>query len=439
MSREEIHRKIFEYASIGLAICIPFSERMCTWLILLMAANWIAEGYILRKIKAAYKNLFVILCSTFYLLEIAGLLYTHHFTTGFYHAQTEASFLVIPLLYFSYGKVKETQVNRILTAFSIAVFLASAYCMIIGIFNYENTKDLSYLFFHSLVSPIHQHPVYFSVYTFICIVYLFGRVSKSQPVVTVILYMLLLLYFSVLLFLLRSKIVVGTAFIYAVYQLVKNMIHHKPPFRWAIIYPLLLIGLILTVLFTSNPFSEQVYLLDKAELSVLNESKFDPNDRFDDISIRLTLGKFCFGILNDHHAWVFGVSPGDAQPDINQRVSESGMFTGFPGTEDRGFLNYNLHNQYLQTMLNSGVAGLLLLAGILFMIFKKALRLKSRILLPVIFVFTAFFLTESVLERQMGILPFFFFISILILQEQVTVQKPPVKREKYDKALENIC
>lgn len=439
MSRKAIHRQIFNYASIGMAACIPFSEKACTWLILLIAANWITEGNILEKIKTAYKNSFVILCTAFYMMEIAGLFYTHHFTAGYFHAQTEASFFALPLLYFGYGKIKEKQVNRILTAFSIAVFLASLYCVIIGIFNYENTKDISYLFFHALVSPIHLHPVYFAVYTFICIAYLFDKVMKSGSATAIILSVLLLIYFSLLLFLLRSKVVVGVTFIYAIYQLAKNVINNKRPFRWIIIYPLLLIGLILTALFTPNPFSRQVALLDKPELSVLHESKFDPNDRFDDISIRLTLGKFCFEILNDNHAWAFGVSPGDAQHDVNQKVLESGMFAGYPGTEDHGFLNYNLHNQYLQCLLNSGIAGLLLLAGILFIVFKKALKLKSKILLSVIFVFTAFFLTESVLERQMGIVPFFFFISILILQEQAIAAKPPVKKKKYDKALETIC
>lgn len=439
MNRKNIHQQIFNGTSVALAACIPFSERICTFILIGMAVNWLTGGNFIHKIKTAYHQVFVILCSSFYLLEVAGLFYTHHFSHGFYHAQTEASFFVIPLLFFSYGKINKKLVNNILGTFCFAVFLTSLYCVITGTIHYTQSGDISSLFFKDLVSPIHQHPVYFSVYTFICIVYLLSSINRSVSSKKIFLLLGALIYFSLLLFLLRSKIVVAVIFIYAVYQLVSTLVYRKGSLRFIALYHLWLISMILTVLATSNPFSKEVNLLYVTDWSKMYETRFNSNDRFGDIGIRLTLEKFGIKILNESHAWIFGVSPGDAQNDVNLKIISSGMFTGYPGTDDHGFINYNLHDQYLQTLLNSGIVGLILLLGIFLAAYKKSYENKDTVLFFTLFVFTSFFLTESVLERQMGIVPFFFFVSILILQEGPSDEKHQDKKKKHEQILENIC
>ncbi len=439
MNRKKIHQQIFKSTSIALAACIPFSQRISTFILIVMAVNWITEGNLTHKIKTAYRQAFVILCSLFYLLEIAGLFYTHHFSNGFYHAQTEASFFVIPLLFFSYEKIDKKLTNNILGAFCLTVFLTSLYCVITGIIHYTQSGDISSLFFKDLVSPIHQHPVYFSVYTLICMVYLFFSINGSASVKKIFLLLAALIYFSLLLFLLRSKMVVAITFIYAVYQLTLILVYRKGLSRFTALYPLWLISMILIILFTSNPFSKQVNLLYVTDWSKIHETRFNSDDRFGDIGIRLTLGKFGIHILNESRAWIFGVSPGDAQNDVNLKIISSGMFTGYPGTDDHGFINYNLHDQYLQTLLNSGIVGLILLLGILLVVYKKSYENKDPVLFFTLFAFTSFFLTESVLERQMGIVPFFFFVSILILQGSPSAEKHQDKKENHEQILENIC
>lgn len=434
MNRKDLHRKIFNIASLGAVASIPVSERACTWFMLLLAVNWFVEGGLGKKLRSAFKEPLVIFCSLFYLLEIAGLFYTHHFQQGFFHAQTETSFLVIPLLFFSYGKIGERQVRDLFSVYCIFVFLALAYCFSIAIHQYEITHDVSYFFFYKLVSPVRQHPVYFSVYTFICIVYLFEQIKRSDHPAETLLLSALLTFFSVALFFLRSKMAVGVIFLYSLYQVFRILIYPGRSGRWILLYPLAVIFLIAGAVKTLNPFSRQLILLSKTNLSVLHDSKFNPNDRFNDISIRLTLAKFGLQVLDETHRWIFGVSPGDAQFDINRKIIRSGMYTGAAGTDNHGFLNYNLHNQYLQTFLNSGITGVILLIGILFFIYNSSIRNRDPILFFVTFIFTIFFLSESALERQMGVLPFFFFTSVLILRgkysgekEQVNANKVPAK------------
>lgn len=413
MSRRSIHTLIFHYSTLVLAAVIPFSPKLCTWCIIVMAINWLWEGKLVRKLKTTFRNKFAFLCMLFFLLETTGLLYTHYFNEGLYHLQKEASFLVIPLLYFSYFSINKKLKDKSLVVFCLSVFLTSLYCIIIGLANFLKTDDISFLFYHTLVAPVHQHAVYFSIYVFICIVYLFFLLKKPASVRRVIFILLLLAYFSTLLFLLRSKMVISVSLLYAVCQMIINIRQHRQWTNRKILFPLCFILGILVVFNTSNPFSNQTYELKDTNLKVLSTSRFEQGDYFNEVELRLLLWKFTFQILNENRGWLLGVSPGDAQARINQKIIGYNMYTGVPGTEDHGFLNYNVHNQYLETLLRSGLTGLFLLVWILWRIFKKALRAKNEVLMSVLFVFVSVFFTESVFEREFGIVSFFFFICLL--------------------------
>lgn len=75
--------------------------------------------------------------------------------------------------------------------------------------------------------------------------------------------------------------------------------------------------------------------------------------------------------------------------------------------------NYNPHNQFLQTTLEIGIFGLLILLLIIVQTFKKALKDKNWILLFIIvsLIFNSLF--ESMLQRQSGIVFYTFWLGIL--------------------------
>ena len=123
------------------------------------------------------------------------------------------------------------------------------------------------------------------------------------------------------------------------------------------------------------------------------------------INLRLIQARFGIKILEENNAWITGVGIMDAQKLLNEKYIEYGLYTGYEGTEDIGYLNYNFHNQFVETFVRSGIIGILLLFAMflsLFMMRQSNLFISHWVILIVFM----FFITESVLERQQGIVYF---------------------------------
>ena len=85
------------------------------------------------------------------------------------------------------------------------------------------------------------------------------------------------------------------------------------------------------------------------------------------------------------------------------------MYAGDPSRGDHGYLIYNTHNQFLETLLQNGITGLVVLMGICFFVLKMAIQSKNRIAIPVTLLLLTWLFTESVFETQYGIVTFTFF------------------------------
>jgi hypothetical protein len=424
MKKREIHIKAFFVLTLLLAAVMPFSARLTTWCIILLALNWLMEGDPGSKLRTSLRHPVAVLCMLFYALEICGLLHTRHLRDGFYHAQNEASFLVFPLLFCCYPRLPPGLINKVFAVFSFSVLLSSLYCLCVAFIHYVHSADVSFFFYHTLVAPVHQHAVYFSMYVFICIVWLFKSLKATTPVHRRYTMMLLLGYFGGLLFLLRSKILVAICMLYFVYQLAASL-RRRPVVKSQAIFSLGMVGGICIALCTANPLSHQFSGLRRSDLNVLRARSFDPGDYFDEVQLRLLLWKFTLEILHESHSWLLGVSPGDARYRINRKVVSQKMYVGVPGTPDHGYLNYNVHNQYLETLLRSGLIGLTLLLLLLSMLVREAIIRKDDVLFFLVLTFAIVFLTESVLERQFGIVPFLFFTCLLVTDGRRTSRMLP--------------
>lgn len=424
--REAVHALVFEYGILLLAVVLPCSPSATTWVILALSLNWFLEGHLLVKLRTACKNPLVLLCVLFYLWEVTGLLYTAHFAEGLLHTEKEASLLVLPLLLFSYPERSGRLIGKMFVCFQISMILVSLFCLYHAFRMYGLTGDTSYFFYHTLVSPVHQHAVYFSIYTFICLAWLFRDLKQRRSPGKVVTALLMMLFFSGLLFLLRSKMVVGVMLAYAIFHFIRTFRKPRPhALRLAVITTILL-G-VLIALTTANPLSRQMDRMRSSDLNVLKAPYFNEDDYFDEFQLRLILWKFSLEILRETHQWLTGVSPGDTQYLINRQVISHHMYTGVPG-KDRGYLDYNMHNQFLETLLRSGILGLILLLAILYWVGRLVVLRRDEVLGAVLAVFACVFLTESVLEREIGIVPFLFFICLLAAGAPTA--GPPRPRQK---------
>ena len=86
---------------------------------------------------------------------------------------------------------------------------------------------------------------------------------------------------------------------------------------------------------------------------------------------------------------------------------------------------YNYHSQFFQTLAAVGVLGFLFLFfSLLIPAYNLALKNKKYLLLAFMFMIFVSFVTESMLERQAGVILYAFFSSFLILVNKGITDKP---------------
>jgi O-antigen ligase len=159
----------------------------------------------------------------------------------------------------------------------------------------------------------------------------------------------------------------------------------------------------------------------KGDLTIVKEDKFSEGDYFNGLQFRLLQWRFVAEILNENHSWWAGVSPADARSFLDQKYISVKMYTGDPARGDRGYLIYNTHNQFLETILQTGIIGLLIFLFICYSLVKMAWQEKSRGTSCIIGLLVAWLFTESVFETQYGILIFTFFPLFMCLDENRTL------------------
>ena len=397
----------------GLVFAFHFLSSLSIGLILI-------TGIVINKIEHKpilhpnTKNFFLFACISFYILQFISLLYTHNTHETWVHLRVKSELIFVPLTLSCSDHITGTSRKKLMSLLCIVLFIASLYCLAINTLNYIQHHDSSVFFYHALVSPLHQHAVLFSIYVFIILLYLIETAGKKDTAATGFIlrrkfHIFLILYFSILLLFLSSKLVIFFYLLYIFHYAVKIFLKQKTKRATAVM--LLLSGLLAAIFLvtTRNPVSNRFTQILNTDMNLVKQDKYDPGIYFNGVEFRLIQWKFVNEILNENHCWWTGISPGDAQNFLDKKYIEKNMYIGDPARGDHGYLRYNTHDQILESLLQSGIAGVLLFLLILFALIRLAWKKKNLLLGFTVALLIAFSLIESVLETQYALLLFTFF------------------------------
>lgn len=104
------------------------------------------------------------------------------------------------------------------------------------------------------------------------------------------------------------------------------------------------------------------------------------------------------------HHWLLGTTEGDIKTLRKQAYIQSGYF-------DLARYNYNAHNEYIEVLATYGIIGILLFISLLLSPLRK--NSYHSLYLPFLIICSVVFVSESLLNRQQGILFFMFYYSLL--------------------------
>lgn len=374
------------------------------------------KSFLASLFQKKAETFFIAGCVLCFLLQVISLAYTQNQQEGWIHIRLKSGLVITPLAVYCSGYINKATGKKLLFYFCIILAIASLYCLIATLFRYVQSGNSSLFFYHQLVSPLEQHAVYFSLFVFMAIVYLLESLREEINHTRKQYYIAFTIYFSIFLFLLSSKLVIAFFLIYLLYYFITVFKRNRQQLiSVGLLFIVLLSGAV--VLTTNNPIGNRFSELLKGNIAQVGQVQYTPADYFNGLQFRVLQWKLVPEILNENKAWLTGVGAGDAQDYLDRKYISKNMYTGDIQRNDHGFLGYNTHNQFLQSLLETGIMGLLVFLFTCFFLLKMLLQKKQAEAAFIISLLLVYSFIESVFETQYGIIIFTFLPLFIYLSD----------------------
>jgi len=390
----KIIKQVFFYSALLVAFLIPFSRKLSVISIVLFIISWLLTGEWFKTFKVAIKNPFFILGISFFLLHVTGLLYSANKHSAWFDLEVKFTLLLFPLIFFLSESLRTNKMQYLLGIFVMGNFLASIICIGNAVYNYYE-KDLNTFSYMTL--SIFNHPTYFALficfsiaiilYQFLFSVALMNKLIKYTSI-------FLILFFAIFIYMLSSKAGIISFFITLV--LLSVLALRNKANRITSIIAIFFAGFQLWFSLAQNiRFRTVTSSLATAEQNIQSgESN----------TARVLVWETTIDILKENY--LFGVGTGDIKDVLIKSYKERNM-TG--AIENK----LNVHDQFLETWLGQGIAGITLLLLLFLLPLIISIRNKDWLLLTFIFIVGFNFLFESMLNTQAGVVFFGFFYYYL--------------------------
>lgn len=309
-------------------------------------------------------------------------------------------FLLVPLSFSFVNVLTRKGIERIFVVFSNVLVLYTILLLINAIVRYKANKDIDVFFYHELSSLFDINAVYLSMVLLLSYIFLLTKIKAIWDYFK-------LVFIIAAIVLLSSKMILLLAIALSVFIGLKR----TSPLKIKILF-LSVFFLLSVALLNSNKINERVNDEMQSNLTeVLTTEKFNHVYFWTGSSIRLFQARVFWELLQEEKKYFFGYGFNSSQEQIKAKHIQYNLYPGFH--------NYNFHNQYLQTMAELGIIGLLSLAFIFINFLKIPFKSRSLFSILIALVFLILFLTESYLVRQRGIVYFLFYYCLTIKHVQL--------------------
>jgi len=403
-------RSAYLYALALVAFSIPLSYRFTLYALglvyLLSLIGIVYQPHTLRLSKNKL-SIFLVL---FGLIHIISLLYSSNIEYGVSDVFQKLSFFLIPLAFIPF-KLSKTEIKLSENSFLVGMLVSSVYLLIratcrstyltpVGVFFMPYPVGVpweNYFFYDLLVQP--HHPTYYSMYLSLAIVLFASKIRCNPGTKLKLVYISAILFLAGMIFLASSKAGILTAFIILIailFWVLKR--------KGKVVASVILIGFtVVGGIFISR--NERVNNLVNA-VKLRNSTEIPDFDKklIADNLVRLKIWGSTSQTLNNFR-WITGVGVGDTTDELLKVYKKQNIELALNE-------KLNVHNQYLQTLLATGIFGLLLLLLILGYTATISIRDKNMVLLLFLVIISFNFLFESLFERVFGVIFFTFFILL---------------------------
>lgn len=401
--------EIIKTVQFLLMICIvstlPFNidnVNLNGFFIILLILNSIILS-ILSKEKINYSSrLILLLFAGVYIIHLMGLFYSCDFTSGKFELQKKLSLIIFPVIFFFTPTFyTSNKIQIILNSFVVSCVLVCVYCITVATYRFMTDANSSVFFYQKLGNLAGMHTTYLAMYccfAFSVLLYNFHKPMSgvgSIPKIFSIIFLVLLAIFIVMLQVRLQLLIwiLGLA-IYLIYML-------KAKFSFLI--SILISGIVMI------PLVLGVLSIPSMRERIKEGFNYNIGERWGEQQVRGLIWKSAVNVIREHP--IVGVGTGCGQETLQKYYMdhEYSSLIYLPGTR------YNAHNQFLEITVELGFIGLFILLLSLGTPFIKAWKEKNILYLIFFSIFILSCISESMLERQNGVVFFALFNSLLYM------------------------
>ena len=360
-----------------------------------------------------YRNLFSIMKKDFmiklflgyYLLHVFGIFYSTNLTYGFKDLQTKLSFLIVPLV-FSGLTISKERFSKIKLSFIFSSAISLSVLFFISAKKYLFNSDLNEFVYSKLAHS--GHSTYLSIYFNLAMLFVLEKYYRDDKKFSVGLTAVLFffLYIGILLLSARTATfvtIISVAF-YPILLFGKTFFKEKI-WHVHVLFLFFMSALLFGYLHYNNRFNqvEQEIVLRTNSANAESIQQEAPNST----NIRLHIWKNSVELIRRNP--ILGVGTGDLKEELVNMYTENNYQYGIQS-------RISPHNQFLHTGVILGIVGILFLTAYLLLPMVIAFKNKDWLYLIFLFVIIVNCITESILEREAGILFFTVFNTCFYLQ-----------------------
>lgn len=342
-------------------------------------------------------HLLLVIPIAFYLLNITTLLWTDNISSGIFSLEVKLSFLAIPLILGFQKADSDFNFNHFLKYFSIASIISPLILFARAFYIYFSGNQFP---IYSPFSP-ELHVTYLAAYSTINLLINYFIIKNHPNLPTKI-----LAYFSILItfpIIWVSQSKAGMLiFLMIISILVFKEIVKFNKWIGIISISVLVTGSVMFI--NTNPRFKAMFEAIKHYEKYLDGKQTTTEST----AARIMTWDASLKIIKENF-WI-GVGNGDAKAELLKKYDSLGY-------QGPARLQLNAHNQYLETMLYTGILGLIFLLGMFFLpiVFLKQ---NTQFFWMFAVVYGLHFLFESMLNTQAGVIFFVFMYCIIIKAEQ---------------------
>lgn len=397
-NRENILNRFFYLLLVLLPASFPFPIIISSIITIAIVVLWILTGGY-KNISKAIRNKFVLLFILIFIISLVSVLYAHNKEEGLFSIQKTLSLLIFPLILYTINLNKKT-ILFIIYAFAISCSIASISSFVYAVYRNYSANSLTTIdpeLFGTTMSDqlLGISHVYLSLYlSFTIIIFGYFLFSKKKHDYISVLVLLLVAFLLFFLFLMGGKMSIISLFLLALIACITFISRTK---RWfiGILFIVLPAGIFFITINNSQYSFKRFYAL-------FNSTNYEiGNNSWNSIGCRVSILKCTFETFKKNP--IIGTGVGDVQDDLDE-CTNGLKFTSLKGM--------NPHNQYFQYLLGTGLIGMIVFILSIMIPFVTAWREDNKLYLFFILLFSLCCLTESLLERQHGVMFFAFFNSL---------------------------